>query len=164
MYFTAGRALLEETGWKRCYRLTLDLELNSAECEYLLGDLASAEKRLAILSTVARGTVNSAAVTCLRINLYATLDQSDRAVAVGLEYLRQIDGQWSLSATAEDVRQEYDRLCQRLRSAPIDGLLDMPPMRDPDRCATMDVLTVLTSSALFTDLNLLPLIVSRMAI
>ena len=163
MYFTAGRALLEETGWKRCYRLTFDLELNSAECEYLLGDLASAEKRLAILSTLTCGTADFAAITCLRINLYTTLDQSDRAVAVGLEYLRRIDGQWSLSATAEDVRQEYDRLCQRLRSTPIDGLLDMPPMRDPDRCATMDVLTVLTSPALFTDLNLFRLVVSRMA-
>jgi len=163
MYFTAGRALLEETGWRRCYRITFELELNSAECEYLLGDLASAEKRLAILSPLARGTVDSAAVTCPRINLYTTLDRSDRAVAVGLEYLRRIDGQWSLSATVEDVRQEYDRLCQRLRSTPIDGLLDMPPMRDPDRCATMDVLTALTSPALFTDLNLFRLVVSRMA-
>jgi PAS domain S-box-containing protein len=39
----------------------------------------------------------------------------------------------------------------------------MPPMKDPDRCATMDVLTVLTSPALFTDLNLFRLVVSRMA-
>ena len=36
-------------------------------------------------------------------------------------------------------------------------------MKDPDRCATMDVLTVLTSPALFTDLNLFRLVVSRMA-
>ena len=115
-YFTAGRALQEENRWRRRYRIAFELELNSAECEYLLGDLASAEKRLAILSTLVRGAVDSAAVTCLRINLYTTLDQSDRAVAVGLEYLRRIDGQWSLSATAGNVRREYDRLYQRLRS------------------------------------------------
>ena len=162
-YFTAGRALQEENRWRRRYRIAFELELNSAECEYLLGDLASAEKRLAVLSTLVRGAVNSAAVTCLRINLYTTLDQSDRAVAVGLEYLRRIDGQWSLSATAGNVRREYDRLYQRLRSTPIEQLLDMPPMKDPDRCATMDVLTVLTSPALFTDLNLFRLVVSRMA-
>ena len=153
----------EENRWRRRYRISFELELNSAECEYLLGDLASAEKRLAVLSTLVRGAVDSAAVTCLRINLYTTLDQSDRAVAVGLEYLRRIDGQWSLSATAGDVRREYDRLYQRLRSTPIEQLLDMPPMKDPDRCATMDVLTVLTSPALFTDLNLFRLVVSRMA-
>ena len=32
-----------------------------------------------------------AAVTCVRLNLYTTLDQSDSAVEVGLEYLRRID-------------------------------------------------------------------------
>src|SRR5258706_14079007 len=36
-------------------------------------------------------------------------------------------------------------------------------MTDPDRRATMDVLTVLTSPALFTDLNLFRLVVCRMA-
>ena len=38
-YFTAGRALLAENEWERCYQLTFDLELNSAECEYLTGEL-----------------------------------------------------------------------------------------------------------------------------
>ena len=75
------------------------------------------------------------------------LDQSDSAVAVGLEYLRRVDGQWSLHATAEEVRQEYDRLWQRLGSGSIEALLDLPLMSDPDRRATMDVLTVLTSPA-----------------
>jgi predicted ATPase len=36
-------------------------------------------------------------------------------------------------------------------------------MTDPDRRATMDVLTMLTSPALFADVNLFRLIVSRMA-
>ena len=162
-YFTAGRALLAESGWERCYRLTFELELNWAECEYLTGELASAEERLAMLSGRAQTTVDSAAVTCVRINLYTNLDQSDSAVEVGLEYLRRVDGQWSLHATAEDVRRDYERLWQRLGSGSIEALLDLPPMSDPDRRATMDVLTVLTSPALFTDLNLFRLVVGRMA-
>src|ERR1700739_3884008 len=48
-------------------------------------------------------------------------------------------------------------------SGSIEGLLDLPLMTDPDRRATMDVLTVLTSPALFTDLNLFRLVVGRMA-
>ena len=52
---------------------------------------------------------------------------------------------------------------QRLGSGSIEALLDLPPMTDPDRRATMDVLTVLTSPALFTDLNLFRLVVGRMA-
>ena len=162
-YFTAGRALLAENEWERCYRLTFDLELNGAECEYLSGKLASAEEHLSALSVRTRTTVDSAAVTCVRINLYTTLDQSDSAVEVGLEYLRRVDDQWSPHPTAEDVRQEYDRVWQRLGSGSIEALLDLPLMSDPDRCATMDVLTVLTSPALFTDLNLFRLVVGRMA-
>jgi PAS domain S-box-containing protein len=162
-YFTAGRALLGETGWERCYRLTFDLELHWAECEYLIGELASAEERLARLSIRAETAVDAAAVACVRINLYTTLDQSDSAVRVGLEYLRRVDGPWSQHATAEDARRAYDQLLQQLGSSSIEALLDLPPMRDPDRCATMDVLTVLTSPAFFTDLNLFRLVVSRMA-
>jgi PAS domain S-box-containing protein len=161
--FTAGRGLLGDTGWERCYRLTFDLELHWAECEYLIGELASAEERLAMLSIRAQTTVDAAAVACVRINIYTTLDQSDSAVRVGLDYLRRVDGPWSLHATAEDVRRAYDRLWQQLGSGSIEALLDLPPMRDPDRCATMDVLTVLTSPAFFTGSNLFRLVVSRMA-
>jgi PAS domain S-box-containing protein len=162
-YFTAGRALLADTGWEQCYRLTFDLELNCAECEYLIGEFASAEERLAMLSIRAQTTVDAAAVTCLRINLYTTLDQSDSAVEVGVEYLRRADDRWSPHPMAEDVRQAYDRLWQQLGEGSIEALLDLPLMTDPERCATMDVLTVLTSPALFTDLNLFRLVVSRMA-
>src|SRR6202022_562068 len=154
VYLAAGMALLDESDWNSHYNLTFSLWLERAECEYLTGQLASAEAQLSLLSTRARTILDSATVTRVRINLYTNLDHSDSAVEVGLEYLRRINGQWSPHPTEEDVRQEYDRLWQRLGSGSIEALLDLPLMSDPDRCATMDVLTVLTSPALFTDLNL----------
>jgi len=163
VYVVAGMALLDESDWDRQYDLTFSLWLERAECEYLTGQLASAEARLSLLSTRARTVVDSAAVTRVRINLYTNLDHSDSAVEVGLEYLRRFGGQWSPHPTEQDVRQEYDRLWQRLGPGSIEGLLDLPLMNDPDRRATMDVLTVLTSPALFTDLNLFRLVVGRMA-
>jgi PAS domain S-box-containing protein len=162
-YVVAGMALLDESDWDSQYDLAFSLWLERAECEYLTGQLASAEARLSLLSTRARTIVDSAAVTRVRINLYTNLDHSDSAVEVGLDYLRRFNGEWSPHPTEEDVRQEYDRLWQRLGSGSIEGLLDLPLMNDPDRCATMDVLTVLTSPALFTDLNLFRLVVGRMA-
>jgi PAS domain S-box-containing protein len=163
VYLAAGMALLDESDWNSHYNLTFSLWLERAECEYLTGQLASAEAQLSLLSTRARTILDSATVTRVRINLYTNLDHSDSAVEVGLEYLRRINGQWSPHPTEEDVRQEYDRLWQRLGSGSIEALLDLPLMSDPDRCATMDVLTVLTSPALFTDLNLFRLVVGRMA-
>jgi PAS domain S-box-containing protein len=164
VYVVAGTALLDESDWDCQYDLTFSLWLERAECEYLTGQLASAEARLSLLSTRARTIVHSAAVTRVRINLYTNLDRSDSAVEVGLDYLRRADdGRWPLHATVEDVRQAYDRLLQRLGSGSIESLVDLPLMTDPDRRATMDVLTMLTSPALFTDENLFRLVVCRMA-
>ena len=164
VYLVAGTALLDESDWDSHYDLTFGLWLERAECEYLTGQLASAEARLSLLSTRARTIVDSAAVTCVRLNLYTTLDHSDSAVEVGLDYLRRVDdGRWPLHATAEDVRQAYARLLQRLGSSSIESLVDLPLMIDPDRRATMDVLTMLTSPALFTEENLFRLVVCRMA-
>jgi PAS domain S-box-containing protein len=162
-YLTAGRTLLGENAWEECNQLTFQLELNRAECEYLTGKLALAEEHLSALSTRAQSIFESAAVSCMRINLYTTLDRSDSAVEVGLDYLRRVDGGWPAHPTADHVQQEYSRLWLELGSRPIEAMLDLPLMSDAEKSATMDVLTVLTIPALFTDLNLCRLIVGRMA-
>jgi serine/threonine protein kinase len=125
VYLVAGMALLDESDWGSHYDLMFGLWFERAECEYLTGQLASAEARLSLLSTRARTIVDSAAVTCVRLNLYTTLDHSDRAVEVGLDYLRRVDdGRWPMRATAEDVRRAYDRLLQRLGSGSIESPRD----------------------------------------
>src|ERR1700722_8036777 len=86
----AGPALLPEDSWERRHELTFALELHRGECEFLTGALAEAEQRLAALSSHAANTVERATVACLRVDLYTTLDQSSRAVAVGLDYLRHL--------------------------------------------------------------------------
>ena len=129
----------------------------------MTGDLASAEERLSVLSVRALTIVDSAAVACVRLNLYTHLDQSDSAVAVGLDYLRRVDSQWPSQATVEDVHREYDRLWRALGDRSIEALLDLPRMIDPGLSATMDVLTALSSPAFFTDENLFRLVVGRMA-
>ena len=83
-----------------------------------------------------------------------TLGRSDRAVAVGLDYLRRVGITWSAHPTEDEVRQEYARMWRQLGDRPIEALLDLPRMVDPVACATMDVLTSLVSPALFTDENL----------
>ncbi|HEY8017672.1 MAG TPA: AAA family ATPase, partial [Dongiaceae bacterium] len=162
-YFAAGAAFLPASPWEGFYRLAFDIELNRGECEYLTGELAAAEGRLAALSVRAESAVDSAAVTSVRLNLYTNLDQSDNAVAVGLDFLRRLDATWPLQATAAEVRLEYDRLWQRLELGSIESLLDLPVMNDPDRRATIEVLTMLTSPAQFTDPDLFRLVVVRMA-
>jgi PAS domain S-box-containing protein len=160
-YFVAGRALLPEDSWERQYALTFTLEVHLAESEFLNGDFAAAEQRLSKLSRRAEDLVDSAAVTRLQTELYTALDQSDRAVEVGLEYLRRVDVDWSPHPTKDEVRQEYERIGRQLGSRPIEALVDLPPMTDPVCRATLDVLAAVEEPAHFTDENLRCLVVAR---
>src|SRR6266403_55194 len=160
-YLVAGAALLAEDSWERRHELTFALELNRAECEFLTGALTEAEQRLTALSARAATTVERASVTCLRADLYTTLDQSSRAIAVGLDYLRHLGIDWSPHPTEADARREYDRIWSQLGSRTIEDLIELPLMSDPASLATLDVLTRMGPPALQTDANLLALVTCR---
>ena len=119
--------------------------------------------RATALSTRAAHTVEQATVACLRVELFTTLDRSDRSVEVALDYLRRVGVAWSAHPTQDDVRHEYELMWQQIGSRPIEALLDLPRMADPVWHATMDVLMAVVSPALFTDQNLYCVVIGRMA-
>jgi len=160
-YLTAGAALLTDDRWERCHDLAFALELHRAECEFLTGDLPAAEARLAAVSQHAKGAPQRAAVVCLRADLYTTLGDTDRAVAVCLDYLRGMAIEWSPHPTDAEARQEYDAIWRRLAGRPIESLVDLPAMTDPESLATVDVLTTLGAPAIITDPNLYALVSCR---
>ncbi|AJD39932.1 multi-sensor signal transduction multi-kinase nodulation NodV-like protein [Rhizobium gallicum bv. gallicum R602sp] len=154
-YFVAGTTLLPEDAWERQQQLAFALELNRAECEFLIGALADAEERLALLSNCAVCTDDQAAVACLRIDLYAALGQTSRSAAVGLDSLRQHLGiDWSPHPADEEVQREYGRIWSQLGSRAIEELIDLPLMSDPASSATLDILTRLVGAVWHTDANL----------
>jgi PAS domain S-box-containing protein len=160
-YLVAGATLLGDDGWSRRRELVFALELNRAECEFLTGALTEADERLTALSARAATTVERASVACLHVDLYVTLDQSGRAVAVGLDYLRHLGIEWSPHPTEEEARREYQRIGATLGDRPIEALVELPLMSDPASLATLDVLTKLAVPALYTDANLVCLVIGR---
>jgi PAS domain S-box-containing protein len=153
-YIEAGAALMANDSWESQHELTFALELNRAECEFLTGALEKADQRLAELSNRAKTTVERAALACLRIDVYTTLDQSDRAVAICLDYLHFVGIEWKPHPTDEETRREYELIWKANRNRTIEALIDLPLMDDPGSLATMDVLTKVLPPAAFTDANL----------
>ena len=160
-HFVTGAGLLAEDCWERRHELMFALELHRAECEFLTGALTAAEERLAVLAIRAANTLERATVACLRMDLYTTLDQASRAVAVGLDYLRHLGIDWSPHPTAEEARREYDRIWKKLENRAIEELIELPLMSDPASLATLDVLTKVLPPAMFTNGNLACLVVCR---
>jgi len=160
-YLTAGAALLPSQAWDSRHELLFALQIQQAECEFLLGMLVSAEQRLAALADRATNTLERAAITSLRIDLYTTLGQSRRAVATALEYFQHVGDPWIARPTQEDVRVEYEELLARLEDRPIEALLELPWMTDPASLATLDVLIKIGPPAYYTDPNLMAQVACR---
>ena len=155
------RPCCRKNSWERRHELTFALALRRGECEFLTGALAEAEQRLAALSSRAANTVERATVACLRADLYTTLDQGSRAIAVGLDYLRHLGVDWSPHPTEEEARREYERIWSQLGGRTIESLIELPLLGDPASLATLDVLAKIGVPAFYTDANLLGLITCR---
>ena len=161
-YLRAGRSLLSDEAWERNYHLVFSLESLMAECELLTADMVAAEDRLAMLSLRARSHGDFAVVTRLQVTLYTTLDRSDRAIDVFLDYLHRNGTDWSRHPGRDDVMHEYDRIWSLVGDRRIEDLADLPPLDDPDVRNMLDVFTEIVHPAMFFDENLSTLVVCRM--
>ena len=160
-YFIAGQALLKDDPLERGGDLVFQLELNRAQCEFLTGALTVAAECVERLRSRAANAVELAAASCLGIDVCMTLGQIDRAVAIGLDYLRYLAIDWPVHPTEEQVRSEYERIWSQLGSRAIEEVVDFPLMSDPVSIATLDVLAKASVPALFTDMNLRDLLTCR---
>ena len=160
-YFITGRDLLAEDCWERQRELIFALDLHRAECELLTGALSDAEEHLRALSARAKDTVDRASVARLQIDLYITLNQQSRAIAVGLDYLRSLGIIWSPHPTDQDARRTYENIWSELSRRSTEELIGLHLMTDPACIATLDVLNRLSSPAQYTDLNLYTLAICQ---
>ncbi|MGY4608031.1 PAS domain S-box-containing protein [Bradyrhizobium sp. USDA 4474] len=156
-HFATGEAMLPLDCREQHYALSFTLALQRAECEFLAGEHAKANARLAELAQRAATLPDLAAVTRLR------MEPSDRDIEIALDYLRRVGIDWSAHPTPDEVHGEYDRMWQEIGHRPIEALLELPRMADPIARGTMDVLTVLVSPAWYIDEDLRRLIIGRMA-
>jgi PAS domain S-box-containing protein len=161
-YFTAGAALLPEDSWERRHELRFGLELGVAECEFLTGALAEAEQRLNVLSAHAASTEERATAVCMCIELYTTVGRNARAIASALTGLRLFGIDIPAHPTWKHVQAEYEAAWQILNGRPIESLIDLPLMTDPEQQAAMQVLSTLLGPAYFTDFHLFCLLACRM--
>jgi PAS domain S-box-containing protein len=161
-YLHAGRSLLGEEAWEHNYDLIFSLESLIAECELLTADMAAAEGRLTMLAQRAKSRHDGAVVTRLQLTLYTTLDRSDLAIDVFLDYLRRNGTNWSRHPARDDVMQEYKRIWSLVGDRQIEDLVHLPLLEDSDVLDMLDVFTEIVHPAMFFDENLSTLVVFRM--
>jgi len=161
-YFAAGMALLDERDWDSQHELTFSLWLERAECEILSGNFEKADQLIVELLRCAASNVEFAHASCLKVELHVVKGEPSRAVDSALTCLRLFAIDIPAHPTWEQVQAEYEAVWQTLNGRPIESLIDLPLMTDPELQAVMQVLSVLVAPAYFTDSNLWCLQVCRM--
>jgi PAS domain S-box-containing protein len=162
VYLAAGMALLDERDWGSQYELMFRLRFERAECEFLTGNFDTAEQLIGELLQRGASKVDQAAAYHLKVLLHTVKSENAQAVASALTCLRLFSIDIPAHPTWEQVQAEYETVWQTLDGRPIENLIDLPLMTDPELQAAMQLLSVLTPPAYFTDLHLFSLLVCRM--
>jgi PAS domain S-box-containing protein len=162
-HLAAGIALLNESDWDSQYELTFSLWLENAECEFLRGKFDKAEQLIVELGQRAASKVDKAAVYHLKVQYHFAKSENPQAVDSALTCLRLFGIDLPAHPTLEQFHAEYETVWQTLNGRPIESLIDLPLMTDPELQAALQVLSVLGPPAYFTDFRLYCLQVCRMA-
>ena len=162
VYFAAGMALFDERDWGRQYALMFSLRLECAECEFLTGNFDLAEQLIVELLRRGASKVDEAAAYHLKVQLHIVKGEYPQAVASALTCLRLFGIDIPAHPTWEQVQAEYETIWQTLSGRPIESLIDLPLMTDPELQAAMRVLSAANPPAYFTDFHLCCLLRCRM--
>jgi len=151
IYFTVAEESLPEDAWSQHYALAFGAVCDRAECELFAGHLEIARERLDRLQRLAANRIDLARITGLLGALFTSTDQLDRAIATNLDYLRLFGINWVANPTETEARAEYDRMLRLIDGRPIEALLDLPPMINPDWQAVVEVMLAIEPAARFSN-------------
>jgi PAS domain S-box-containing protein len=157
-YLAAGIDILSDEGWQRSYELMLGLSLERAECEILNSNLEQAAGLVEALLIKAQSKIDQAEICRLRMLLQLRQGNYAPAVRTALECLRTFGVDLPDSPTPEQLRAEYEEMRRTLGDRPIESLVDLPMMDDPEMRAVMKLFSALGELAYHADGDLFQMI------
>jgi PAS domain S-box-containing protein len=161
-YFEFALAAVGDRGWEQHYELTCRLILERAECELLRANVALSGELIELLHSKARSKMHRTEAYRLQVTLQLLRGEMALAVRTALECLEMFEMAFPERPTLEDVRREYDDLRHRMDFQPVESLLELPLMEDPEIRALSGVLLTLGESSYFIDEHLFAMLAFRM--
>ncbi|EYF08908.1 AAA family ATPase [Chondromyces apiculatus] len=161
-YLTTGLSLLPEEGWEVDPPLAFRLHRELAECEYLNGRSAEADRLTEVLLQRARTNIERAAACRLYIALSTARMENQLALEKGVECLRSLGIELSLTPGEDDIFAEVEAIRAALAGRAIKDLLHLPAMEDPEVIAIMEILSSLYAAAVYVHPPLAHVVITRM--
>ncbi|AKT41565.1 AAA family ATPase [Chondromyces crocatus] len=160
-YLSAGTALLDESCWKSDYKLIYDLYSELAECEHLSGNAEETRRLCALLLERGQRKLDKQLAYRLLIERNMAEMAIDRAVQACLDCLRILGVEFPTKVSDADVEGEFEQVWEALGDRPMEALMDLPPMTDPELEAAVAVLTITFVPAWYLDERLSHMMMGR---
>jgi PAS domain S-box-containing protein len=154
VYLAAGMALLDDEDWTDRYELTFGLWLERAECEFLTSEFDRAEQLIEEVLRRGATKIDKAAAAHLKVQLHVMKSENAQAVDSALACLRLFGIDIPAHPTWQQVQTEYEEVWRNLDGRAIEDLIDLPLMTDPALLTALRLLSDLSDSGYFTDINL----------
>ncbi|MGA7952728.1 MAG: AAA family ATPase, partial [Gloeobacterales cyanobacterium] len=142
-YFQFGLSLLPENSWQDQYKLTLELYLEAAETAYLNGNVDETEELAATIVEQAKTTLELVKIYEVQIRAYSSKSQLLKAIEVGCEILEQLGINFPRNPGQADVEQALAKTRLSWSGQDPLELLSLPRMTDPEKLATISILSEL---------------------
>ncbi|HVQ12534.1 MAG TPA: serine/threonine-protein kinase PknK, partial [Vicinamibacterales bacterium] len=159
-YLAQAATLVAGDAWTQHYDETLELYLGLTECEYLVGNFASADRLFDLMMANARSDLDRARIYSLRIKVYQASSRYDESVVLALEALRLFgvtfpESDDEIQATTD---AEFRAVSINLGERRIADLLDAPAADAPGVRAIIDLLVDAAPGAYNGKPKLFPLV------
>ncbi|WP_437668508.1 AAA family ATPase [Sorangium sp. So ce131] len=161
-FLSLGIEQLGEHSWQTDHDLAVALHAELAESEQLCARYEEAERLLLLLLDRCESRIDKASVYRMKVELHFSKGEVQRSVEAGIEGLRLFGIDLSPHPSWEQVQAEHDEVRRNLGGRPVEALVDLPLMTDPDMKAAMRILGVFWAPALSSDANLVALHLGRM--
>ena len=163
-YLITGRKLLELNSWKTHYELSINLDIERAECEYLNANFEESDRLFNILLCRAKTRQEKANISRIKMELYTTKGNYKDAIEIGKKALSLFE--LYLPDETEEIQSETQAAIasvnSKLSNRKIAELINLPDMSDPDKITVMNLFGALIAPSYFFNPSLLFLVILNM--
>jgi PAS domain S-box-containing protein len=158
-YLRAGIELLAADSWQFQYALTLALHEEATEAAYLCGDIQQMEQWAIVVLDHANTVLDKIKVYETKIQTCMVQSRQIEVIRIGLEVLKLLGVALPGTPTEVDIQRYLKETVDYFNAIKIEDLLKLPLMSEPDKLASMKILSSLVGAAFQSAPSLLPLIV-----
>ncbi len=161
-YLNTGIALLEAESWQTQYDLTKAFYEEAAEAAYFCTEFAESERLVKVVLCQGKTVLDQVKVYEIQMQAYTAQNQLLKVVETMLAVVKLLGVEFPEQPNDSDIEQALEETLSLLGDKPIEDLIELPEMTDPDKLAAMRILSGAWNTTGITVPELLPLLTLEM--